>query len=54
MLVDGNPTQIDYIEKAAKAHGISVVVILDIIHVLEYLWKAAKVRFVPDDPQGAS
>lgn len=54
VLVDGDATQIDYIEKAAKAHGGSVVMILDIIHVLEYLWKAAKVRFAPDDPQGAS
>ncbi len=53
VLVDGDPTQIDYIEKAAKAHGVSVVIILDIIHALEYLWKAAKVRFVPDDPQAA-
>src|SRR5207247_4542818 len=27
--------------------------ILDIIHALEYLWKAAKVRFALDDPQAA-
>jgi hypothetical protein len=53
VLVDGDPTQIDYVEKAAKAHGVSVVIILDIIHALEYLWKAAKGRFVPDDPQAA-
>jgi len=53
VLVDGDPTQIDYIEKAAKAHGVSVVIILDVIHALEYLWKAAKVRFAPDDPQAA-
>jgi len=54
VLVDGDATQIGYIEKAAKAHGVSVVMILDIIHVLEYLWKAAKVRLGSDDPQGAS
>ena len=53
VLVDGDPTQIDYIKRAAKAHGVSVVIILDIIHALEYLWKAAKVRFAPDDPQAA-
>jgi hypothetical protein len=53
VLVDGDLTQIDSIEKAAKAHGVEVVIILDIIHVLEYLWKAAKVRFAPDDPQAA-
>src|SRR6266436_868490 len=44
-LVDGDPTQIDYIDKTAKASGVSVVMILDIIHVLEYLWKAAKTQF---------
>jgi hypothetical protein len=53
VLVDGDLTQIDSIEKAAKAHGVEVVIILDIIHALEYLWKAAKVRFAPDDPQAA-
>jgi hypothetical protein len=30
------------------------VFVLDIIHVLEYLWKAAKVHFAPDHPQGAT
>ena len=53
VLVDGNPTQIDYIEKAAKAHGVSVVIILDIIHALEYLWKAAKVLCEPEAPNAA-
>jgi len=53
VLVDGDLTQIDSIEKAAKAHGVEVVIILDIIHALEYLWKAAKVRFAPDDLQAA-
>jgi len=53
VLVDGDATQIDYIKKAAQAHGVSVVMILDIIHALEYLWKAAKVRFALDDPQAA-
>ena len=53
VLVDGDSTQIDYVKKAAQAHGVSVVMILDIIHALEYLWKAAKVRFALDDPQAA-
>ena len=52
-LVDGDPTQIDYIAKTAKADGVSVVIILDIIHVLEYLWKAAKAQFDPEDPSAA-
>jgi hypothetical protein len=53
VLVDGDPTQIDAIEEVAKAQGVSVVIIVDIIHALEYLWKAAKALFDPDDPQAA-
>ena len=52
-LVDGDPTQIDYIKKTANAYGVRVVMILDIIHVLEYLWKAAKAQFDPEDPKTA-
>jgi hypothetical protein len=51
--VDRALPQLDSLEKAAKAHGVKVVIILDIIHALEYLWKAAKVRFASDDPQAA-
>jgi len=40
-VVDGDTTQIDYIQQAATKYGATAVVILDIIHVLEYLWKAA-------------
>jgi hypothetical protein len=53
VLVDGDPTQIDYSKKTANAYGVSVVMILDIIHVLEYLWKAAKAQFDPEAPQAA-
>jgi hypothetical protein len=52
-LVDGDPTQIDYIAKAAKTYRVSVVIILYIIHVLEYLWKAAKALFDPEEPNAA-
>src|SRR5712692_3194057 len=53
VLVDGDPTQIDYIEQAVQASWETVVMIVDIIHVLEYLWKAAKALFDPDDPKEA-
>ncbi len=53
VLVDGDPTQIDSIKKAAKAHGVNVVIILDSIHALEYLWKAAKALCEPEDPTTA-
>lgn len=40
-LVDGNPTQLALIKKAAKRHGVKPTIVLDVIHVLEYLWDAA-------------
>ena len=40
-LVDGNPTQLGLLSAAAAAYGISLCIVLDLIHVLQYLWKAA-------------
>lgn len=40
-LVDGNEQQIRLLVKQAKAHGVLLTLVLDIIHVLERLWKAA-------------
>lgn len=39
-LVDGHRHQLDLIETMAKAGGFEVTIVLDFIHVLEYLWKA--------------
>jgi len=39
-LVDGNPSQLALIKKTAKRHGVEPTIVLDIIHVLEYVWKA--------------
>src|SRR5215813_13696717 len=41
VLVDGNETQLELVYRAAAEAGGEVTVILDVIHVLEYLWKAA-------------
>lgn len=41
VLVEGVERQLDYVKAAAKQEGVVVTVILDFIHVLEYLWKAA-------------
>lgn len=41
MLVDGHEGQLRDIKNVAKAHRADVVVILDFVHVLEYLWGAA-------------
>lgn len=40
-LVDGNATQIAEIRSASKAFGVLVTLVLDLIHVTEYLWNAA-------------
>lgn len=49
-LVDGNPTQLSLLQATAAKWGIALVIILDLIHVLEYLWKAAWALFVEGDP----
>lgn len=42
-LVDGDPNQLERIKKTIKNLAVHVVIILDIIHVIEYLWKAARI-----------
>jgi hypothetical protein len=49
-LVDGNTTQIEAIQAEATRRQASVTIVLDFIHVLEYLWKAAWSFFDPGDP----
>ena len=39
-VVDGNQTQLDILEELAEQHGVPLTIVLDIFHVLEYLWKA--------------
>jgi hypothetical protein len=39
--VDGNSEQLRQVRKAVKEVGVDVTIILDLIHVLEYFWKAA-------------
>jgi hypothetical protein len=41
VLLDGNADQIALVKAAAKRHGCRVTIVLDVIHVLEYLWTAA-------------
>ncbi len=51
MLVDGAETQLDLVETGAAAYGVDVTVILDIIHVVEYVWKAARVFHREGSPE---
>lgn len=41
VLLDGNRDQLRLVKKAARKVGASATIIVDLIHVLEYLWKAA-------------
>ena len=40
-MVDGNRTQLKLLKQAARDHRVDLTIILDLIHVVEYLWKAA-------------
>jgi hypothetical protein len=41
-LVDGNEKQIELIRAAARRHDIQIRLVLDVIHVLGYLWAPAR------------
>jgi hypothetical protein len=41
VLADGNKDQIRWVQAKAAARGIQITIIIDLIHVLEYLWDAA-------------
>jgi hypothetical protein len=49
-LVDGNNQQIEAIQAEAARRHVTIPVICDFVHVLEYLWKAAWSFFDPGDP----
>jgi len=41
VLLDGNRDQLRIVKKVARKLGVAITIIVDLIHVLEYLWKAA-------------
>ncbi len=49
-LVDGNNHQINRITAEAQARDVPVTIIIDFIHVLEYVWKAAWTFHTEADP----
>lgn len=49
MLVDGARHQLDLIHRQCDARGLEVHILIDLIHVLEYLWGAAWCFFAPGD-----
>jgi hypothetical protein len=42
-LVDGNPHQIAILEALASEYAVELRIVLDVVHVIEYLWRAAAV-----------
>ena len=48
-LIDGNNQQIDTIRDQAQARGVTLTILIDFVHVLEYLWKAAWTLYFPGD-----
>lgn len=49
-LVDGNTHQIDRITAEAKARGVTVPILIDFVHVVEYIWSAAWCFFNEGEP----
>jgi hypothetical protein len=50
-LVDGNKEQIRIIRKLAKKKVVNLIIVVDLIHVIEYLWKAGRVFHPESGPQ---
>jgi hypothetical protein len=50
VLVDGDNHQIEMIRAQAAARGVTITILIDFIHVLEYLWKAGWCFHPPRDP----
>jgi hypothetical protein len=44
-LVDGNLVQIAHLEQLAEQWGIALIIVVDFIHVAQYVWKAAGALF---------
>ena len=50
VLVDGAEHQLDLIRAEAARRGVAISILIDLVHVLEYLWKAAWCLHAAADP----
>jgi hypothetical protein len=50
VLIDGNNAQIEAVTAEAATRAVTVTVVIDFVHVLEYLWKAAWSFFDKGEP----
>lgn len=53
VLIDGDPHQLARIQATAARYQVSVTIVMDFIHVLEYVWDAAR-AFYPGDSVAAA
>lgn len=51
VLLDGNADQLARVQAAATRHRVTVTIVVDLIHVLEYVWKAAYVFYPEGSPE---
>lgn len=51
VVVDGEQHQLRLIEKVMKQKQVKATIMMDFIHVLEYLWKAGRCFFKKSDPK---
>lgn len=51
VLVDGDNEQLRAVKAEAKRLGVDITIVVDIIHVLEYIWKAARALFGESSPE---
>ena len=49
VLLDGDEHQLDYVEAEVARRGIAVTIVLDFIHVAQYVWGAAKALVSEDE-----
>ena len=52
VLVDGQRHQLDSIEQNIQERKLQATVVLDLIHVIEYLWKASRSFYLEGTPEG--
>jgi len=50
-LVDGNLPQIDHLHQLAEEQNIPLIIVVDFIHVAQYVWKAAGALFPDQEAQ---
>jgi hypothetical protein len=49
--VDGNASQIKILTDLAQEFGVKLVIVLDVIHVIEYVWRAAYAFYADGSPE---